>query len=224
METKGRYWRMTAIEINVPIIRACVPYPNHGKVHSRTLKSIAEAKECRDYYLGGVEIRGTSISTSRNLGINRGESDATTQRLTGFDYFLSLDADIVFTSKDIKALIAHDKDIVSGAYTYRGNTSKYVAGNFDNRGIITDGGFADKALRHGLERVDFVGAGFLLIKRDALNRMAYPWFYESIISYLDNGIPKAQIVGDDIGFCLGAQRAGFDIYCDFDCAVEHIIN
>lgn len=206
----------------IPIIYATIPYPNHGFIHERTSVAMQKLQDCRDHLCLLSIHRGTAISQLRNLGINLGRSEAVEQKVNGFDYFLSVDSDVVFEVDHFKQLMAADKDIICAAYRYRGDPNRYVAGWYDHLGRIAPDSFATKA-ETGVQKVDFVGAGFLLVKCEAINRMTFPWFHEELVYYEEGGVKKVQYVGDDIGFCINATKNGLDIYCDFDCVIEHLV-
>jgi hypothetical protein len=105
---------------------------------------------------------------------------------------------------------------------YRGDFGRYVAGNFSKYGTVCTEGFIPREFK-GLHKVDFVGAGFLLVKSHVFGKMTYPWFHEAIIHYKKNGQKRAQYAGDDIGFCLNAKKHNIPIWVDLDCVVTHLI-
>jgi len=203
----------------IKLVVGC-PYPNHGTVSPETKASVEALVASNEFDVRPVFIKGSSISISRNICVNNGQSQLRKQ--TGFwgDYYLMLDADIQFTVENVKQLIADDKDIVSGAYNDRSMPSKIVAGGYDEFGIARrETTFLDASER-GLQKVRFVGGGFLLVKREVFETLEFPWFRETIVQYGES----ACYVGEDIGFCLHAEQAGYAIWCDCDCRVVHLIN
>jgi len=59
-------------------------------------------------------------------------------------------------------------------------------------------------------KVDTVGFGVIMIKREVYETVSKPWFRIS---------PK---ISEDNFFCLKAKKAGFDIYVDGACTTGHI--
>jgi len=207
---------MTSIK---PKIRIGMPYPNHGTISPETRRSL-DALKGGEWDIDLREIQCSIISFGRNAGVNGGGCDLVRQSGFDFDFYLSLDADIAFTPEHLRRLISRDKDIVGGAYAYRVDPGKIVAGRFNSDGIVDVASFLDSALT-GLRQVDWIGAGFTLVKREVFEKTEYPWYHDSIRIY-GNDCARAAYIGEDIGFCMGAARAGFDIYCDCDCRVDHI--
>jgi hypothetical protein len=63
-----------------------------------------------------------------------------------------------------------------------------------------------------LLEVDGAGAHFMLIRRDVLEKVAFPW-YECTTT---NG-------GEDFFFCRKAKAAGFKLVCDFSVYTGHVV-
>lgn len=59
-------------------------------------------------------------------------------------------------------------------------------------------------------KVDAVGFGVIMIKREVFEKVKQPWFRIS------------QRISEDNYFCMKAQKAGFDIYMDGACTTGHI--
>jgi len=205
-------------------IRVCTPYPNQGQIHPKTRKSLDALSAAPDLNVECVKLEGANIAMSRNNGAksgNKSHPDAIMHTGFDFDYYLAVDADVAFTVDDVRALLWRDVDIVSGAYLRRGSTDQIVAGQFDAQGILYNNSFMPAAAA-GIQKVGWVGAGFLLIKRLVFETMPYPWFIEGVTPYEADGVKYHLHCGEDITFCRKAAEAGFDVYCDFDCRIEHL--
>ena len=131
----------------------------------------------------------------------------------GADYALFLDSDMRFPGDLLDCLIARDKDIVACNYATRRLPVKTVA--------FSD--FADlKCIyshdRTGLEEVDAIGMGAMLVKTEVFKKLPLPWFN---VSWLPSG---QMYVGEDIYFCKLAQAHGFKVWVDHDLSkeVKHI--
>jgi GT2 family glycosyltransferase len=123
----------------------------------------------------------------------------------GADYALFLDSDMRFPSYLLEKLIERGEDIVACNYATRRLPVKTVA-------------FSDFATlkciyshdRTGLEEVDAIGMGAMLVKTEVFKKLPQPWFNVS--------------VGEDIYFCKLAQAHGFKVLVDHDLSkdVKHI--
>lgn len=130
---------------------------------------------------------------------------AQTALAQGSDYILFLDSDMRFPSSLLYDLVKHDKDIVACNYATRRKPIKTVAfSDFSSLQCIYSHG------QFGLEEVDAVGMGAMLIKADVFRKLPQPWFN---ISYLPNG---KMYIGEDIYFCKLAQAHGYTVYIDHD--------
>jgi len=131
----------------------------------------------------------------------------------GADYILFLDSDMRFPSYLLERMLAHDKDIVACNYATRRLPVKTVAfSDFAELKCIYS---SDK---NGLEEVDAIGMGAMLIKTEIFKKLPLPWFS---ISYLPSG---NMYIGEDIYFCKLAQANGMKVYVDHDLSkgVRHI--
>lgn len=134
----------------------------------------------------------------------------------GFDYVLYADSDMVFSSDDLKKLLAHDDDIVSGYYVSRDGNEKPVIYSkiitrrrfpFRSPSLIRDDSVS------GYGPVAACGFGFCLIKTSAIKNMLKR--YKSLFE------PKWG-VGEDIAFCIRARKCGYQVYCDRDVKLGHV--
>ena len=131
----------------------------------------------------------------------------------GSDYILFLDSDMRFPSYLLERLLKHDKDIIACNYPTRRLPVKTVAfSDFSTLECVYSIG------KTGLEEVDAVGMGAMLIKTEVFKKLPLPWFN---VSYLPS---VNMFIGEDIYFCKLAQAHGFKVYIDHDLSkdVRHI--
>lgn len=130
----------------------------------------------------------------------------------GADYVLFLDSDMRFPPDALIRLFNHKVPVVGINYAKRGFPSEFVA--LKRVGI----GDAGERLRttedsEGLEEVEALGGGCLLIRTDVLadlpDPIEQPWFQNE---YLGNG----QWMGEDVYFCRLLREAGHRIFVDHD--------
>lgn len=152
-----------------------------------------------------LRVGGTYIGKARSLctkiALERGAT-----------HILYWDSDVVITPENVRRLVAHDLPIVAAAYRYKDTELRnfFVAGMWKDFKRVSQ----LPAVPNELQRVDWCGAGALLVKREVLEKMTAPWFYH----FVNDG----EEVGEDFAFCRDAQKAGYGIIVDTDCEVEHI--
>lgn len=203
-------------------LKVGIPYAKHGRVTEETLNSLNALTNSGDFEVEVVFQQGSNVPRARNAMINGEQSNLIRQTLEGFDFFLCVDADTGFTVDNVRQLVGHDLPIVSGACMHKHEATRIAAGWFRDQEGISPMTARVEAGATGLFEVDWVGAGFLLLKREALERIPYPWFTCIEISYDTPDGPCAQISSDDMGFCMKARRHGETIMLDADCRVEHV--
>ena len=199
-----------------------IPHAKHGRITDETLQSVRALGGCDDFAVEVVTQQGSNVPRARNAMINGEKSQLVHQKLTGFDFFLCVDADTGFTPDHVRQLLAHDAGIVSGAYVHKHDASRLVGGWWTKApglSLMEDRVPLD---RTGVFPVDWAGAGFLLIRREVLERTPYPWFTAMEVRFRIDGQECAQVVSDDLGFCMKMGAAGETILFDADCRVDHV--
>lgn len=198
-----------------------LPSPNRKSVSKETRDSLFEIMQCPLFRVKILEIQTSVVSVGRNAAVKE-PSYQIHQTDFNFDYFLSLDSDIAFKSTDIQMLLDKNLPVISGAYKSRYTVGTITAGHFSKYGIPLPETQLNESLR-GIIQCDWVGAGFLLIKKEVFEQIEYPWFREEIIKFTYNGEACATYVGDDVGFCMQCTKQGIPIFVDMDVRVNHII-
>lgn len=197
-------------------IKVCLPFYSEYE----TAKSgLSELSQCPDHEFVIKLAQGTYVGAARNFLINNGKSRRQFQELEDYDAYLTIDSDIRFTLEDILTLINHDKDIVALPYQYHLRPEYYVAGYYDAiKHQIID---LPSAMR-GFQKVNYVGAGCVLIKKEVFEKTPYPWYRHIPIEFEEDGVKCADEMWEDVGFCMNVKEHGFAIWCDLDNPVEHI--
>ena len=129
--------------------------------------------------------------------------------LGGFDYWLSIDTDIVVDPRTLKALIEADKDIVSEIFWTQAPNGRYWcnAWMYDQYA-----GAAEEWRKPGLYRVGMTGA-LTLVKRKV---------FEAGVDYTQIPNIKTALRGEDRHFCVRAACAGFEMWIDTHYPAEHL--
>lgn len=132
-----------------------------------------------------------------------------------------MDDDHEFDPNILVKMLQHDKDIV--VPTTCRKTPPFMP-------VLYKSVFTDVKTQHhrfvpftwqelngktGLLRVAACGRAGMLIKRTVLEKMGDPW-------WLQGQINPAAAIGEDLDFCLRAEKLGYEIYADLDTTFGHI--
>ncbi len=134
----------------------------------------------------------------------------------GYDYFLSLEQDVIPPKDIIERLLRHEKDIVSGVYF----TKYFINGAFEIKPLlwVNKEGFVslqfiddDSVKKEKLIRVDACGLGCILIKKDILEKVRFRLFPD-------------KSTFDDMPFCKDLNDKKIQIYSDTSIKCKHLIS
>ena len=178
-----------------------VMFSQFFEVHSRHSKMPWDSQ---------IIARSTYLPDARNVIHNTflEQSDA--------PYLVMLDSDVLAPPWFLDTLIGHDKPLVGGWYNHKKAENvngqmvyQPVVYDYDTNKEGIDWWNRRDAAGVGLEKVDGIGAGCLLMRRDlaeALGENPYD---------MNSG-------GEDLVMCKKVMDAGFPIYVDWDLACPHI--
>lgn len=177
---------------------------------------------------------------------------------SNYTHLLFIDGDIEFSVEDVLKLYVHDKDVVVGAYPKKGVAWDRIKMNLlanpevkhSNQEIAAFGSdyainfkFVNRetksiAIENGLVKLHDAGTGFMMIKREAIEKMIkeYPdlkynndvtiqnreldeHFYALFDTMIDP-IDK-RYLSEDYTFCRRWQNLGGDIYLDPTISLNH---
>jgi hypothetical protein len=124
----------------------------------------------------------------------------------GATHIFWLDTDMTLPRETIVLLAMHEAPIVALNYRVRQASGLFTA--------FRDG-VRVPTLAHstGLEAVEYVGMGAMLMRAEVVAGLGRPWFRHGL-----NGLGGD--VGEDVMFCRGLGRAGYPIYIDHDLSKE----
>lgn len=165
-------------------------------------------------------------------------------------HLLFIDADIGFSSRQVMRLIASEADMVAGVYPIKrvdwdkarrvmeagrpnpGSTAlNYVLELEEERNITVRGGFA---------RVRYAGTGFLMIRRQAIERMCerYPSLRFRAEHSIDDPLRDSPnrfalfecmidpetgtYLSEDFAFCKRWRDMGGEIWADLESRLDHV--
>mgnify|MGYP001606785611 CR=1 FL=1 len=134
----------------------------------------------------------------------------------GYDYFLSLEQDVIPPPDIIQKLLSHKKSIVSGLYfTYHSYNGKsqllepvlWGKSGKDDLKVLSEKDISKK----GLIEVAACGLGCCLMHKNVLEKIKFRFSNEF------EGF-------DDVWFCYDAFNSGFKIYADTSMICKHLVS
>lgn len=128
-----------------------------------------------------------------------------------YDYFLSLEQDIIPPKYIIEKLLKHNKKVIGGLYFKTGSFDELIP-------LIWLRNDEKTARRAELKEVEnnrllnviTCGLGCLLIHRSVLEKVKFRYV-------------KEKEAFDDVWFCEDARNNGFEVYCDTSIKCKHMI-
>jgi len=186
------------VDANAVKFALVCPHKN-DTIYTRSAFSIMiQAKHAANYFIPGPATVSMAVIRN-NLIENFLKSDCT--------HALCLDGDQVFPEDMVYRLLNHNKDIVSAYVCVKNQPEKPNA-------FVKHGDQYIPYKGVGLEEVDAVGFGGILIKREVFERMPKPWF-----AYEDS---KTKITTEEIYFFEKAKKLGYKLFCDFNLKCSHL--
>lgn len=184
------------------IIGVSTPEAARYSVFFATLSNMA-----RPNGVSTVFSRGAVISDNRNkITAELLNSDA--------EWVLYLDDDHILQADTLIRLLDANKDVISAHYIQRQPPFNPVLMDAE----LPNGNFMWKQLspgESGIISVAAAGAGCLLVRRKVIEALEYP--------YWTLGQIHPSSWGDDLHFCSRVRKAGFEIHCDLDNRIGHMM-
>lgn len=128
-----------------------------------------------------------------------------------FDYLIMIDSDNV-PQVNLLDLVDYQKDIIGALYF--GFQKAMIIPFCMKQGVDGLLTCIDIKNKRGLIECDAVGTGIIVIKREVLEKLTFPFRNE----YDEDGI---KLWGLDFNFCLRAKKLGFKTYCHLDHVASH---
>lgn len=145
-----------------------------------------------------------------------------------YDYLMWIDSDIIFSLENFVQLLSLNKNIASGWYCQPSSSSdgslqtpiteKADDDYFDQHGTYKFLSAKDIEDKKTAFIADYIGFGWVLIKRGVFEKLEYPWFAPRLRS-MANDIQD--LCSEDVAFCLDAKKAAFKVWVDPKCRVGH---
>jgi len=154
-----------------------------------------------------------------------------------YDYQLWIDSDIVFDTAKFWQLcdLAFPADavedetkkngIVAGWYATEDGSTTSVAHWLEEDDFRKNGGVMNHETVETMGKrkkpftVDYTGFGWVMIEKGVFEKLEYPWFAPQMQVFESGEVQD--MCGEDVSFCLDAQKANFEIWCDPRIRVGH---
>ena len=130
----------------------------------------------------------------------------------GYDYWLSIDTDIVVDPRTLTTLMDADRDIVSEIFWTQAPSGKYWCNAWMTDQYGVDEEQFREWKRPGLYRCGMTGA-LTLVKRQV---------FEAGVDYTRIPNIHSALRGEDRHFCVRAACAGFEMWIDTHCPARHL--
>lgn len=142
---------------------------------------------------------GSGIAQNRNTLVQRALNN---EDLT---HVLFVDDDQMFPADTIHRLMAHDKDIIGANIVRKESNPRTNARDLNGVDCVwTSKGSI------GIQEVDYVGTGLILIKKEVFETLGMPYFFYDV----------KEGIGEDVFFCMRAREKGYKVYIDHDLSKE----
>lgn len=191
------------------MIDVVISMPLHEYVKFKTTLALLEMQD--HTVQSGYKVRRLWSQTSLLNEARQQMADHVIENKASYLFFV--DSDMTFPKDALARLMKHNVDIVSGLCFAKKPAFKPIAGIRNKEGAYDP---IDDWPRDQLFEVDTVGCGFLLIKREVLEKIQWPHFAEKL------DIKKKARMGEDYYFCQKAKVAGFSIMVDPTLDIRHI--
>ena len=176
-----------------------------------------KVKFCTTYSRNIYEVRNKCLMGKPENGKN--------QKLFNgidYDYILWIDDDVIFTPGDFDKLYEEDKDVISGLYLMSDNTHFAAVEVWDEEYFQKKGSFQflhknDIGTKLLPFKVEYVGFGFLLFKKEIFEQIPYPWFEPTYLQIKD----CTDFSMEDVTLCLKLSKLNIDIYVHPEVVVGH---
>jgi 2-polyprenyl-3-methyl-5-hydroxy-6-metoxy-1,4-benzoquinol methylase len=186
-----------------------IAIPTAKNIETDTFKSIYRLKKPDGYRVDFECFYGYNIDQVRNLMAHYTINNR-------YDYIYFVDSDMILPEDSLIKLLSHNKGIVSGLYIQRRLEAK-IPEMYRRRpnGGVTNLSM-DELEDNTLMEIESCGFGGVLIKREVLEKVGYPYFfYKHSIDFKDT-------VSEDVYFCLKAESKGYKTYLDTSLKYNHI--
>ena len=185
-------------------IRVAICVPNTGNVRIEFMQSLVEMLDKCDTPWRLFTCESAILPKNR-------ERMAMAAIENNCSHVLFIDSDMQFGPYVMDLLVYQNVDVIAANCVNRKHPVRFLAEEEGAKVATVDD-------REGIQRVNRVGTGIMLIKTEVLKKLPRPWF---IFGYN----PKTgEYTGEDYWFCQQCHKAGVHVHIDHDVSkvVKHI--
>ena len=179
-------------------MKLAVAIPSTGSIKTKTVESLIGMLKNLPFDYHFLSHEGSAIHHMRERMVKKAIE-------LGCTHILFIDSDMQFDKDVVLKLLAHDKDIIGAVYNQRKLPPTPVVK------LISVG-----ADLEGLNEVQAVGTGFMLIKLSIFDFLPEPWFFWE--SNSDGDL----VTSEDYWLCRLARDKGFQVWVDLSIKVGHL--
>lgn len=205
--------------------KVCFMVPCYGGAVFETF-FVSFMKNVIDFNLNGIRFGLETVSNESLVTRARNILIAKSIANKSNTHFMFIDADISFTTMDVWNLILADKDVVGGLYPKKSYPIEYVYNPIDD--AVPDA--------NGLLQVKQIGTGFMLIKRQTIERMFVeyrelqynndlqldPAYHNYFYTLFDTSIDeKKRYCSEDWTFCNRLRAIGGEVWAHTNVKLGH---
>lgn len=164
-------------------------------------------------------VRSKILGGSTLRGVNQKPFNGT----VNYDYIMFIDSDVIFKPEDLEKLLLMNENICCGAYLMNGGTHYPIVKEFNNKYFLENGSFEFLSLQNLREykepfNVEYCGMGFMLIKKNIIEQLEYPWFYAKMFDFGNN---IKEFTSEDVSFCMSLTKKNYNIVINPQVRVGH---
>lgn len=197
-------------------MKIMIAVPTHDNVPALFSYDLAQmmAFTAANFLGEGQPFESVGLTFSAGTYVHRARNQLTKLAVeNGSDYVLWLDSDMRFPKDTLARLFLHQKDIVGINYSTRGVPPNFVA----IKQISPPTKCVTGPDSTGLEPVDAIGFGAVLIRTKVLQHLAetnsVPLFWYTLNT-------EGGLVGEDVHFCQLAREGGYEVLVDHDLSKQ----
>lgn len=139
-----------------------------------------------------------------------------------YTHILWIDDDITFNNKDFDLLYDSGKDVISGFYIMA-DGEQYAAVKIWDEEFFSENGYFQFMRPDDIKdgkyptRVQYIGFGFLLIKKGVFEQLEYPWFEPTYLQIRE----AEDFCMEDVTFCLKCKKKDIPVFAHPKVIVGH---
>jgi hypothetical protein len=142
-----------------------------------------------------------------------------------YDAMMWIDSDIVFKPEDFFRILESPHDVTAGHYMMEDMQNVAAVQDWNEEYFAKTGSFKflkpddlqSESKDSDYLEVAYAGMGWMLIKKDVVESIKYPWFWSDLQKIGD----VVDMNSEDVAFCKALKATGHPVYLDTKLRVGH---